>query len=276
MKTSVQFRVHIYHNRFIPSAELYTPSIELFCPTSVGDSIDRTDETRLLRWAVRQPEILSLLLGSLGMAGPVGFDVEVTSPFLPRHGAGDIDLLAAPVRNPQEAVAIQAKRFKVTLGDSGDSVSLDAAKLDTLIRQCNDTIALGFDRVYGLVLIMMDGQTHPAPSLPHRRTSPATFRRLYHFLKSQTLAPGIGLAFMEIVQPTPAGFHELGFVAVGVDEPANHKGQSGEVSARVEKWTDKVLRKRKHCEVYLPPPSDAGIPIQPHESVGLRLVRRSE
>jgi hypothetical protein len=160
---------------------------------------------------------MQLILGQLGFRGRTCLDIEVTQPFLPRHSAGDIDLLAVPERDPRLAVAFQAKRFKARLSDHGDDLCLDGAKLDRLIDQCNRTLKLGFRQVYGLVLVMIDGHRNSAASILHHGTSDRTFRRLYQFTRSVALDWRVGMVFVEIVQPTAASFNKLGLVSVGVD-----------------------------------------------------------
>lgn len=234
-------------------------------------SIDNTYETDFLRWLARQPQLLPLLLGSFEMKGYICFDIGVSHPFLPRHSGGDIDLLAVAEADPREAVAVQAKRFKISLCDGGERVSLDGEKLDTLIQQCNDTILCGFDRVYGLALVMIDGQLNSTVSVLHRGTSENTFRRLYQFVKSRPLNPAVGMVFAEVVQPTGAHFQEYGFLAVGVDQHARHLGQKGELSERVGKWAARMTRKANRRMIDLPP-VNGGIPIGRDDQVGLRLV----
>lgn len=256
-------------------AATHDPSMDFFGPSlDSGESIDHTHEREILRWLASRADLLPLLLGSIGLNGPVAFDAAVTTPFRPRHKSCDIDLLAVPTEDPRSAVAIQAKRFKVTHGESGDSVSLDGSKLDDLIRQCNETRAWGFDRVSGLVVVMMDGQRHPAASLPYRRSSPDTFRHLYQFVKSRPLEPGIGMVFMEIVQPTMAGLDELGFLAVGIDEVARSQGQTGAFSERVAQWSDRMCRRGQRCNIALPPASESGIHLGPEDAIQLRLLRQ--
>lgn len=274
LQSRIPFRFQLFRNAFIPTDRPPASAIELF-PSSVKGclSIDNTYETDFLRWLAGQPQLFRLLLGSFGMEGYVCFDTGVSHPFLPRHGGGDIDLLAVADADPREAVAIQAKRFKVSLCDGGERVSLDGEKLDSLIQQCNDTILCGFDRVYGLALVMIDGQLNSTVNVLHRGTSENTFRRLYQFIKSRPLNPAVGMVFVEVVQPTGAHFQEFGLLAVGVDQHARHLGQTGELSERVGKWADRMVRKDYRRMIDLPP-VHGGIPIGRDDEIGLRLVRR--
>lgn len=84
---------------------------------------------------------------SCGFFGETCWESGATRPFI--RGAN---------QGPQTRDRVQIKRFKVTLSESGDSVSLDGEKFSDLIRQCNDTVQLGFHNTYGIVLVMVDGR----------------------------------------------------------------------------------------------------------------------
>jgi hypothetical protein len=129
VKTHIPFRFHLFSEVSVPSLSELT-GIDFYRPSEIGPSLDDVGEIPILKWLVRRPDLMQLILGQLGFRGRVCLDVEVTKPFQPRHRAGDIDLLAVPERDPRLAVAFQAKRFKARLSDHGDDISLDGAKLD--------------------------------------------------------------------------------------------------------------------------------------------------
>lgn len=277
LKATVRFRFRLFRNLFIPQEHLTRNSIDVFAASGNNiTSIDKTHEMATLRWLTTRPELLEMLLAEMGLKGRVGVDVGISDPFLPRYGHGDIDLLAVPANDPRYAVAVQAKRFKVAISDSGDTVSLDGKKLDSLIGQCNQTALCGFDRIYGLVLVMVDGQHHAAASLLHRRTSERTFRGLYHFIKREPLNPRIGMVFLEITQPTFESFQDFGVFAVGLDERATSFGQNGEFSQRVAWWTEEMRRKGRVYDVQPQALEGNSIPVSPEDEIGLRFIRRQQ
>jgi hypothetical protein len=274
VKTHIPFRFLLFSEVSVPSLSELT-GIDFYRPSEIGPSLDDVGEIPILKWLVRRPDLMQLILGQLGFRGRVCLDVEVTKPFQPRHRAGDIDLLAVPERDPRLAVAFQAKRFKARLSDHGDDISLDGAKLDRLIDQCNQTLKLGFRQVYGLVLVMIAGHRNSAASILHHGTSDNTFRRLYQFTRNVSLDWRVGIVFVEIVQPTAASFNKLGLVSVGVDKIAHPVGQAGAFSSLVERWANEMSRKRGVCQIELPPLQGEPILARPDEAIGLRLVRRN-
>jgi hypothetical protein len=274
LRSNVPFRFHLFRNLFVPEERFGEPFIEMFAAGQAGPSIDKTDEMGALRWIASRPDLLPLLLGQIGFSGAVSVGVSVTEPFLPRYRGGDIDLLAIPEKDPRCTVAFQAKRFKVALTGAGEQVSLEGAKIDDLVRQCNQTVQLGFHQVYGMILVMMDGQNHPAASILHHGASDPTFRRIYHFVKHASLDWRVGIVFVEIVQPTPTNLAEFGMLAVGIDQNAHPLEQCGDFSEKAALLADRLRRKGKVYSIQLPPLYGASIPVQPTEEVGLRLVRR--
>src|SRR5579885_3420928 len=101
----------MFRAAFLPFDELQTSSIGIIPgDLTAGPSLNESDETATLRFMSRRPDLLSLLLGQLGLRGQVCIDVGVRRPFLPRHGRrGDIDFLAIPKAEVRRTVAIQAK-----------------------------------------------------------------------------------------------------------------------------------------------------------------------
>ena len=275
MRTQIDFRFSLFRHFSVRPEQLDVERIDILHSDRAGRSLDEIEEIPTLRWLQSRPELLELLLGQVGLSGHVCSDVQVTQPFLPRNKRGDIDLIAIPAEEPRCAVAFQAKRFKVKVDGDDERVSLDAEKLTALVRQCNETISLGFHQVYGLVLVMIDGQNKEVRSLIHRGTSERTFKRIYRFFKQGSLDPRAGVVFVEIIQPTPADPAELGMMAVGVDQWASKAEQASRLSEKVAKFAEKLRRKGNITSVQLPPLEGMSpIPVSPIEEIGLRLVNK--
>ena len=159
------------------------------------------------------------------------------------------------------------KRFPVRRDGEDEWVALDESKRSKLISQCNQTAALGFHKVYGVILIVVDGRDHPAASTLHRGASERTFRKLYTFIRPDSLDSRVGLTFLEIVQPTARDWRSFGMVAAAIDRPAIPIEQPGELSERVEKWARRAAAKGRCASIDFDCRRPHGLPVTASEEV---------
>lgn len=232
MKASLNFYFRAFDTVVIPlAASGPLEPVTLFsAPEGADPSVGTEGETELMDWLASQPDLLAVLLGQLGFSGRIVFDTNVVTPFYRNHKEGEIDLVAIKEGSPQSAIAFQVKRFPVRREGEDEWVALDQGKRSKLISQCNETATLGFHKVYGVILIVADGRDHTAASTLHRGSSERTFRKLYNFTRPDSLDARVGLAFLEIVQPTARDWRSFGMVAAAIDKPADPIEQPGELS----------------------------------------------
>jgi len=269
LKSRLKFYFRAFDSASIPlPASACVEPVEFF---SAGEdeeaSVDSEGEIALMNWLAAQPDFLAVLLAQVGLSGKIVFDTNVVKPFFRSNEVGEVDLVAIPEGAPKSAVAFQVKRFPVRRDGERERVVLNPAKRAKLISQCNDTAALGFHRVYGVVLIVTDGRNHPAVSALHRGASEQTFIQLYRFTRDVSLNSRVGLAFLEIVQPTARDWTAFGMVAAGIDEQADPIEQAGEFSEKVEKWARGATAKGRCASMEFDCSPTTGVPVSAHEQV---------
>ncbi|HXJ41328.1 MAG TPA: hypothetical protein VNH18_18750 [Bryobacteraceae bacterium] len=224
-----------------------------------------------MEWFANQPDLLAVLLSQVGLGGRIVFDTNVISPFFRNQKEGEIDLIAIPEGEPRLATAFEVKRFPIRRTPDDEWIILDQSKWDKLVSQCNRTAALGFHKVYGIVLTVADGRHHPAVSSLHRGSAERTFQQLYQFTHSHSLHPCIGLVFLEIVQPTARNWTDFGMVAAALDKQADPVEQSGNLSEQVEKWARKAIKKGRCALMDFDCSRTVGAPVTAHDEVKVTL-----
>jgi len=172
------------------------------------DSIIKVDESGLVRWLFAVSPARRVLLPELRI--PPG-----TFSFfgVPQDGyPGDVDVLVVDPLRPDRATAIECKRVKV-----------DAAAFDTLlpnklqavaagVKQANALRRLGFHRSLLLVLIASETHERTEYNFSGRTLSAELLAVIRRFPKRDQLDEAVGIAFVEITQPTA----KHGFLAAGV------------------------------------------------------------
>lgn len=185
-------------------------------PENSVDSITRIHEPQIVRWLVGNDSPRSLLLEALGMPDDAHCRTEVTDPFLGRKRSelGDIDLLICPRDRPHQAIAIEWKRVKSTVSryNQDKPNKIDAAK--KAIGQVKDLHGLGFSQTYIGVVAVADGQSAEDTNFAFRGLSNETRGRLERVLDSLRPPDGVGVVYMEIIQPTRKPIDEAAMICI--------------------------------------------------------------
>ncbi|MBI4527863.1 MAG: hypothetical protein HY695_29055 [Deltaproteobacteria bacterium] len=177
------------------------------------------------------------MLDELSLSLTAASYAEVRSPFItnPNKKPGDIDLLLCEGGSPNQAVAVEWKRVKIRAIDGTERIN----RLEALGGAETQTTALfhlGFCRTYLGVVAITDGRANDAQNFIFRGTSDTTYRRIIEFAGGLSLPEGVGLVYMEIVQPVQRAISEAGVLSVAVAREAKHRAQTADLTARVNNY----------------------------------------
>lgn len=209
-------------------------------PRDGGELVTEKLEDSILRWLVTSPAARSLLLRTFGFEVQEAFvSCSVVQPVIenPLRKPGDIDLLLCRKTDPSRCVAFQSKRVKVEALDTAtDKLSnYTIRKLRGVVEQANAMRRqIAFFQNYVLIIIEADTVARSEHNIPNRRVTADKFQRIYDFPDRDALDPEVGIAFIEVVQPTGACIDKAGIVAVAVDVRAKVIQQTDNLTNRVK------------------------------------------
>ena len=166
--------------------------------------------TRLLRDRHQQDTLFNIK-GLLADGARILREVELRE-FKPEL-TGEVDILVVPPRAPEQATAIQVKRFKA-------KISLDDAHLGHPermreliakgIKQANETARLGFSQVYLWIFVLIDTREQNQGRLTYDGADSDVRSRIEHAISPLGLDARVGLMHFEWVQPMDRPPFELG------------------------------------------------------------------
>ena len=130
--------------------------------------------------------------------------VEVSMSGLPRR-RGDVDILAWNEREPQNALAMEVKRFKADVSGSENDRINKLHEYEKGVRQANRLADIGFSLVYLLVFVVVDSRRQNAEAIAVGKTvyegmTPELDRMVRSMLSTTGLNPRVGLMLVEYVQ----------------------------------------------------------------------------
>ncbi len=138
---------------------------------------------------------------------------------------------------PECAVAFECKRVKLAAkGFDTEKVSKlgGLRKADRQVRGLRD---MGFSRTFLLVFMAVDGQQRLDCNLASRGPTPAIVGSLDHALQELSIPEGIGIAVLELVQPTSRSFDGMGAMGLRVRQPAIAQSQPAELTAAMRAFS---------------------------------------
>jgi hypothetical protein len=126
---------------------------------------------------------------------------QVSLTALPGSPKGDVDVLACAQSRPEEAVAFEAKRFKVVVeGGSWDRPN-KLHEFPEGVRQANLLAQVGFCQVYLWVLVVVDSRKQNAGRVSYAGMSSELRSEVASAITTCGLDPRIGVVQYELVQP---------------------------------------------------------------------------
>jgi hypothetical protein len=194
---------------------------------------------------VQVPEFCRVLLDELHRPIDSRIATNVQVPFT---GAGkkpgDIDLLIAHPARPHEAIAIECKRVKITVESAGNDHLNKIEEVVTGVKQANALREFGFYQTYLCVIAVVDAAAQQHWNVLNRGidanatynySEQKTFSRFISFPGREDLNKEVGIAFLEVVQPTNRPMLELMSFGISVQQAAKND-QRSELTNRVSRF----------------------------------------
>lgn len=218
------------------------------------DRVTKPKEEALVNWFTTHPHARALLLEELRCPSDTGIQTLVREPVLPRGcKPGDVDILLSHPDRPNEAVAVECKRVKVTPLDTEKN---QVNKIDGIaegVVQANQLRRHGFFRTFLCIITAVDAARQNHWNVPNRGIDPkttsfderATFKRIVEFPDREALHPEIGIIFLEIVQPTGRSIKDLVTIRICIHGAATPQDQPAELTNRIKSYLD-LMSLMKH------------------------------
>ena len=150
------------------------------------------------------------LLRQLGAGDGWRVWFRVGEPVVPdRKGyPGDIDMLAYHADCPERALGVQCKVLTVEVGEPNleggpnrDTVGWLSKRLQKAVSQSNGTWKLGFWKTILVVFVEIDASVYEGTQILLPVPHPGTSTRVYSSQVLDGLQKGVGLLFVDVVQP---------------------------------------------------------------------------
>lgn len=149
---------------------------------------------------------------------------------------GDIDILLCSPEHAEQAIAIEMKRVKVSLTDDGSQKVNQLNELDEGIPQANGLQSLGFWKSYLMPIVVVDARAKKSPNTLLKYEVQDETRRIYEVPLQPALHHDVGVAYVEIVQPTGRSYNEQVVVGICIDKPACELQQPFDLTKRISTW----------------------------------------
>ena len=203
-----------------------------------ADSAAAMTEPDLVKWLMNDPRTRGVILEELSLPMTAKSYTRVGSPFItnPNKKPGDIDILACEVSRPHQAVTVECKRVKVRAVVDGTEKINRLEALGGADRQARELFGLGFSRTYLGVVAIVDGRANDDRNFLFRGISDANYRRIIEFAGDLTLPEGVGLLYLEIIQPVQRPVGDAGMLCVAVAREAKPRSQREHLTTHLENF----------------------------------------
>jgi hypothetical protein len=163
---------------------------------------------------------------------------------VPEAKDGDIDILVFPKDQPDQGIAFEVKRVKVTIDEKDvEDVNKDERAIKKGIKQTNYLHKHGFHQTYLVILIVTDGQNRTTKDMPFRYADSDRIRALYDLSSNKKLNREIGVIFVHISEPSSASIEFISHFASCADRRSEERQQSVELTERIR--AIKILHESK-------------------------------
>lgn len=210
--------------------------------------VDRTDgvraaaelkhEKNLVRWLLADLLVGPLIRRVLKISQRSLHALEVRSPFRSvGDKPGDIDVILCDEVQPHHSISLECKLVKATTTQDGRSDPI--TKLEAFGRsfeQANPLADVGFNRTFLTAIAVVDGTDNTSRNFLHRGMSATGLRRFLDVAEAIPLSPGIGILYVEVVEPLQAPLTTSGMVSAGVLRPATPREQREFFTATVLRY----------------------------------------
>lgn len=215
------FRMMAFDTQTLPEEILtgYTQTFFNDDLNSKDESAAKQDEKTILRWIFNHPVLRMMFLEELSVKTAPRYKLEVGHPIVesPNKKPGDIDVLIWEQECPHEAMALECKRVKVVVDDTGLDQVNKVNAIGNGVGQATAVLDLGFHKAYLAVLTIVDGRLRQECNVLFRGSTDETFTRVYEFPQRDRLHKDIGIMFLELTQPTGKDINRMATLAMAID-----------------------------------------------------------
>jgi hypothetical protein len=192
-------------------------------------------EDTLVTWLFSRLQFRTMLCAELGLSDDARWRTGIRTPFLqnPNQKPGDIDLLLVDPAQPQAAVVMETKRVKVRPGSQGPQTITKLAGFGKGMLQANALLDCGFARTYLTMFAVVDGRHATESNFLFRGLGSDSVRIVLETPDWQSLRPGIGVLYVEVVQPVGRPVDEAGMICLAQLHPAQPREQSVDMTSRI-------------------------------------------
>ena len=217
------------------------------------ESVTTWSEERIVDFIVTHLALRTFFLDILLRTPGAFITTRATEPFISDRSRkpGDIDVIVAD--RPDEALAIECKRVKISAIDQSHNHLNKLEQLADGVQQANALHGLGFFQTYFAILTAVDARIQTHRNIPSRGLDPETthnygeantFTRLVEFPDRKRLSDEIGILFLELVQTTGANLTDQCILALCIDHQAQPRLQTSRITNCMNEC---VSVTRRHC-----------------------------
>jgi hypothetical protein len=216
----------------------YCSNIEFFKDVSENaSSVTDNDETKIVKWFFEYGDCRELLFKELYIQN-YQYKLATKTCEVSNHKGrpGDLDIILFDRNRPQESIEIEVKKIKAVIEESGriifDGGGDMTEKFRTGVSQANGVCEnIGFCNSYLLIFMEVDGRLMKKNNFFHRGLN--NYRELYSFPCKEQLSPGIGIIFVELIQPIDADKNMSAETCICVPKIANSSYQDTGLTAKL-------------------------------------------
>lgn len=237
MKTHLVFKTIAFDSQALTASGPMTYFQE--SENAHSESVRDVNEAPIVRWLFSQDALRSLIVGELTDHDSCAVHgLNVRDPVIrKRHNKpGDVDILLCSPENPEHTIAIETKRVKVLLTGDGSQKVNKLRDLAEGIIQANGLQSLGFWKSYLMAIVLIDARERRSANTLLKYQIQEETRPIYEIPLESTLHRDVGVAVVEIVQPTGKHFNEQGSVGICVDKKASELEQPSHLTERISNW----------------------------------------
>lgn len=164
-------------------------------------SLTSLPEAELVQRLLAHPFNRADLLGIRGIPSNALTLTRVPLTALPGAPKGDVDLLAWEPGRPDEAVAIEVKRFKVVVEGGSSDRPNKVHEFKKGVRQANLLAQVGFCRVYLWILVVVDSRKQNVGTVSFEGMNSELRAKVASAITTHGLDARVGVVEHELVQP---------------------------------------------------------------------------
>ena len=238
MRRILAFKTIVYDtNLIIPKVSSYS----FFQPHSSVSEESATikSEQAMVRWLFSCSILKSLIIGEIaGYDTNIVSAIEVQQPIItePNNRPGNIDILICNKFRPEQTIAIESKRAKVVVYQNGSQKVNKLKEIEKGIKQANGLQSMGFWKSYLLLLIVIDARLKNGSNVIFKYGQHSETSSVYEVPMNASLNRDVGVAYIEIVQPTGKDINKMALVGICIDKRAQELQQGASLTERVRTY----------------------------------------